>query len=340
MDATAITGHTCLNCCVRFADANMMRDHYKTDWHRYNLKRRVAELPPVTAEEFQKRVIQQREAVDAASLDASQYCNVCRKQFGSDKSYDNHLNSKKHKENEEKFEVEQEAAESLVEEEESLRKLKEARAATLEDDADDDDDDEDVEEVDSDEWEEEVENPIAQHKCMFCGEKSEDLVANLRHMSMKHSFFVPDPEFITDLEGLMLYLGEKIARDFICIWCNDRGRTFYSLDAARKHMMDKGHCKMLHEGLALAEYADYYDYSSSYPDNVIYQTHSFPTNNISNMFVILFPGRRHGHRRGSRSRYARWRRIPAGPTIRSRHRPSITAPLLQTTSQSIACLSR
>lgn len=31
-------------------------------------------------------------------------------------------------------------------------------------------------------------------------------------------------------------------------------------------MLDKGHCKMLHEGEALAEYAVYYDYSSSYPD--------------------------------------------------------------------------
>lgn len=32
-------------------------------------------------------------------------------------------------------------------------------------------------------------------------------------------------------------------------------------------MLDKGHCKMLHEGEALAEYAEFYDYSSSYPDN-------------------------------------------------------------------------
>ena len=32
-------------------------------------------------------------------------------------------------------------------------------------------------------------------------------------------------------------------------------------------MLDKGHCKMLHEGEALAEYADFYDYSASYPDN-------------------------------------------------------------------------
>jgi pre-60S factor REI1 len=34
-------------------------------------------------------------------------------------------------------------------------------------------------------------------------------------------------------------------------------------------MLDKGHCKMLHEGEALVEYTDFYDYSSSYPDNKI-----------------------------------------------------------------------
>lgn len=35
----------------------------------------------------------------------------------------------------------------------------------------------------------------------------------------------------------------------------------------RQHMIEKGHTKMLHEGAALAEYVDFYDYSSSYPDH-------------------------------------------------------------------------
>lgn len=82
--------------------------------------------------------------------------------------------------------------------------------------------------------------------------------------------------------------------DFICLWCNDRGRTFYSLDAVRKHMNDKGHCKLLHEGLALAEYAEYYDYSSSYPDNV-----SFCVAAMSRGLLIrisFISGARHGYR--------------------------------------------
>lgn len=122
--------------------------------------------------------------------------------------------------------------------------------------------------MDSDEWDKIAENPLTERDCLFCTHQSEDLVENLKHMSVAHSFFIPDTEYCTDIEGLLYYLGEKVANYYICLWCNDRGKTFYSLDAVRKHMVDKGHCQMLHEGVALAEYAEYYDYSSSYPDNV------------------------------------------------------------------------
>ena len=46
----------------------------------------------------------------------------------------------------------------------------------------------------------------------------------------------------------------------MCLWCNTRGRGFRSVDAAQKHMVDKGHCKLLHEGDVQLEYADFYDY--------------------------------------------------------------------------------
>lgn len=41
---------TCISCHVAFKEASIQREHYKTDWHRYNLKRKVVDLPPVTAE--------------------------------------------------------------------------------------------------------------------------------------------------------------------------------------------------------------------------------------------------------------------------------------------------
>ncbi|KAJ6635941.1 Zinc finger protein [Pseudolycoriella hygida] len=237
---------TCINCSLRFHDANAHKDHYKTDWHRYNLKLKINGLPPVTSEEFSRRVLQQREAAKNIDEKAILYCNACHKQFNSEKSHANHLSSKKHMQGLEKLEPKTEV---------TVKKLVEPNEQQI------------AEEDDSDEWEDDDESPIACNECMFCGHESETLDDNLKHMSIDHSFFIPDAEYLCDIEGLVGYLADKITNDFICIWCNDRGRTFYSLDAVRKHMKDKGHCKMLHEGLALAEYAEFYDYSSSYPDH-------------------------------------------------------------------------
>ena len=61
------------------------------------------------------------------------------------------------------------------------------------------------------------------------------------------------------------YLNYKIGQGHMCLWCNEKGRRFQSCSAAQKHMIDKGHCKMFLEGDAIVEFADFYDYSSSYP---------------------------------------------------------------------------
>ena len=61
--ASAYPAFTCMTCRVAFSEADTQRAHYKTDWHRYNLKRKVADMPPVTAENFAERVIAQRAQV-------------------------------------------------------------------------------------------------------------------------------------------------------------------------------------------------------------------------------------------------------------------------------------
>jgi pre-60S factor REI1 len=66
------------------------------------LKRKVAELPPVTAEDFKHKVLTQRAADEKAKERHSHYCETCKKAFGSDKSFESHLRSKKHKENNER----------------------------------------------------------------------------------------------------------------------------------------------------------------------------------------------------------------------------------------------
>lgn len=204
-----MSAHTCLNCNVKFQNADIQREHYKTDWHRYNLKRRVADLPSITAEDFQKRVLQQRKDDELTKQEISLYCSACRTKFISDKSYANHLNSKKHHEN---ILLAEKNAEKLGNQNDDQMKLvnetTEIPAAKIEDA--EDSDSMQVEAVDSDEWD--FDNPIENNDCIFCPHHSEDLVENVKHMSVVHSFFIPDTDYLTDLDGLLLYLGEKVAR--------------------------------------------------------------------------------------------------------------------------------
>ena len=103
--------------------------------------------------------------------------------------------------------------------------------------------------------------------CLFCAHISSSLEDNLTHMSSEHSFFIPDAEYLVDITGLIAYLGEKIAVGNVCIYCNGKGREFRTLDAVRKHMVDKSHCKIAYDTENdTLEISDYYDFSSSYPD--------------------------------------------------------------------------
>jgi pre-60S factor REI1 len=86
-------------------------------------------------------------------------------------------------------------------------------------------------------------------------------------MSVAHSFFIPDADYLIDLPGLINYLGEKIAVGNVCIFCNGKGREFRTLHAVRKHMLDKSHCKIAYDTEnEKLEISDFYDFSSSYPD--------------------------------------------------------------------------
>lgn len=193
------TSCTCITCRVAFKDADLQRAHYKTDWHRYNLKRKVAELPSVTAEEFQKRVLQQRKTNEIKSENVTRYCEICKKHFGNIKAYENHLNSKKHKQNE------------TIYNEDNLRSRKNSSKQNENMVIDEECFVEsDIEEVDSDEWDEDVVNPIDNNDCLFCEHHSKNLLKNLKHMTEAHSFFVPDAEYCIDIQGLLHYLGEKI----------------------------------------------------------------------------------------------------------------------------------
>lgn len=262
---------TCITCRVSFADSDIQRRHYKTDWHRYNLKRKVAEMPPVTAEVFQQKVLAQKAEVEAQqqSKTKSLHCQLCNKTFSSENAFSNHLSSKKHKDVEANKANKAKKQESLITESQFSNNFKRKdsketdpenteseNAESLSHNGDDDDDeDDDIEE-----------DTLEVTDCLFCPHHSVSLEENLKHMTRSHSFFIPDLEYVVDLKGLVTYLCEKVGMENMCLYCNDKGKSFFSLEAVQSHMVDKGHTKMNYDGDAVLEYADFYDFSSSYPD--------------------------------------------------------------------------
>ncbi|KAJ8397364.1 hypothetical protein AAFF_G00439130 [Aldrovandia affinis] len=344
--------YTCISCRVAFADGEVQRAHYKTDWHRYNLKRKVADMPPVTAENFQERVLAQRVAAEEHLQGETAWCTTCSKKFSTGNAFQNHLQSHKHQEAEKRaLLVAQRKVEKMNEKnlekgldggqmdknsrnealqqalreqqkaspvktamahapppegqerarpekpprlqwfEEQARKIREGDGEAVLEEAEDwedmDSDDDDMEDGEEEEEEQAMEETEGEEaaagaraasaaapsgaipvtECLFCAHHSRSLLKNLSHMTKAHSFFLPDLEYLVDLKGLIRYLGEKVGVGKVCLWCNEKGRSFYSTEAVQAHMNDKSHCKLFTDGDAALEFADFYDFRSTYPDH-------------------------------------------------------------------------
>ena len=54
------------------------------------------------------------------------------------------------------------------------------------------------------EWDDDV---LGIEECLFCSKISKSVEASVKHMTADHSFFIPDIEYLVDLEGFITYLG-------------------------------------------------------------------------------------------------------------------------------------
>lgn len=249
---------TCHTCNVSLP-AESQREHYKTEWHTYNLKRKLSQLKSITAEEFE--IIKQRHVSEAAVIvgDATFYCAICSKNFFNQKSFSQHNLSKKHL-------LQSELQSSKKTPKDPVPKVvkKDSKPEPLEKLDIEDFNEEEWEELDSDEEEEGL--PL--EECLFCSELAENMEMNLSHMSREHSFFIPDIEYCVDMKGMLTYLGIKIASGRCCLYCSEFGKQFASKKSAQQHMIDKGHTKIKFEnsGESLLEFEDFFDYTASYPE--------------------------------------------------------------------------
>jgi C2H2 type zinc-finger (2 copies) len=130
---------------------------------------------------------------------------------------------------------------------------------------------------------------------IFDNKEFETVEECVEYMAVNFGFFIPDVEYLTDLEGLLTYLGEKVKLGGFCLYCQKQmkpGRP------CQNHMKSKSHCKIaFEEGVDMDEYEDFYDYTSSYDDMPEDEEGNPKTVEISPIGeLVLLDGRIAGHR--------------------------------------------
>ena len=134
---------------------------------------------------------------------------------------------------------------------------------------DDDDDDEDWEDVDEesdgdDEEDNTVYLPVAPHISIFDNKEFSTTATCVAYMEREFGFFIPDRDYLVDLDGFLQYLGEKVKIGGICLYCQKHMKPGHP---CQSHMRSKSHQKIrFQEHIDLDEFEDFYDYSTSYED--------------------------------------------------------------------------
>ncbi|KAH0538889.1 hypothetical protein FGG08_004545 [Glutinoglossum americanum] len=285
---------TCNTCQVAFRSSGLQRGHMHTDWHRYNLKRRVSSLPPLPSEVFAEKVLTAQASSSAAAAKASYetVCQACQKTYYSENAYRNHVASQKHKARvlamhhgtaSGSAEADDEAASVIgstfslgepVGAEESPGALGEAELSQVIKGL------KSVSVVEQGEKSENststatpsmamesVENTpvLPTLSCIFCNYISPSLSLNVSHMGKIHGMFIPEQSYLVDLEGLIAYLIKKVTRFHECLYC---GKVKGTTTGLQTHMRDKGHCMIAFDTEEqMIEVGQFYDFRSTYPDS-------------------------------------------------------------------------
>jgi len=90
----------CSACHVKFDSVVNYKSHIGSEFHIFNTKRRMAELPPVSEIIFEEKQAQMISAEASAFSEVVFKCLPCNKTFKSIEQLDEHTKSKKHKKNE------------------------------------------------------------------------------------------------------------------------------------------------------------------------------------------------------------------------------------------------
>ncbi|GJT70015.1 cytoplasmic 60S subunit biogenesis factor REI1 homolog 1-like protein [Tanacetum coccineum] len=217
---------------VDFQDDNDQKLHYKSEWHRYNLKRKIAGVPGVTEALFLARQASLAEEKSKLNGPAMTYtCRLCGKGYRSAKAHAQHLKSRTHtmrvsqtgqedednavikplvarivkKPAQEEYDDESDGSDEWVEvtENDDLVGEMGSSSAHMEVNESPDTDEDSGEDMDEDEEE------LDPTCCFMCDKEHKTIESCMVHLHKHHGFFVPDIEYLKDPTGFLTYLGLK-----------------------------------------------------------------------------------------------------------------------------------
>ncbi|SMN22675.1 similar to Saccharomyces cerevisiae YLR387C REH1 Cytoplasmic 60S subunit biogenesis factor, associates with pre-60S particles [Maudiozyma saulgeensis] len=271
---------TCNACVTQFKSSDLQRYHMKTDWHRYNLKRRIADLLPISSDEFAEKL--QTSEREQAKHQVDEFGFPLLKSLP--KHHHKHNNevtklSKVKSEATDESDIDEKVRTNLTKTTsrtdsvtsefsqvslESRETYGEATASEYgftsdsnyeNDTADTDDIDNDSSDIDDVHF---TSSRIT--KCIYCGIENKEINRNVKHMFQKHGLYVPERSYLIDLPGLLNFLYDLIVINHNCLCCNFIGS---SLESIRAHMDSKRHCWMPYETWEQREvFEPFYDFSS------------------------------------------------------------------------------
>ena len=219
------TNMMCNHCLYVSKTYEEMKEHYKSEFHKYNLNRVTMNLAPLSFEDykrkkdfFMKKMEEKKKTEEALKLQSQNlFCEICSKKFNSAKKLDEHLISKTHLKNKAKKDEEKKEEEiSTTSSKNEIKEIKEIKSKEPEKTTLDD-------------------NTF----CLFCNFKSDNLKNNFYHMVQTHNLEIPFIFYIKSYEELIKILAKKIFVYHACFTCDTQ--RFESIRSLQRHMLSKGH---------------------------------------------------------------------------------------------------
>ncbi|AJV59001.1 zinc finger protein reh1 [Saccharomyces cerevisiae] len=285
------TFFTCNCCVIQFKTSDLQRYHMKTEWHRYNLKRRIANLPPIGAEQFAEKLqISEKEQAEnqvdefgfPVLKPVMNQSNVLpqkqKKPIKSKRGRKVGTNLLKRKDRDIAKEKQNRSVSPSGSISSQLSNLTVGTENTNTDYGEDTvseygfTSDSNYEYATSDEELDIADKPsdkenekITITECIYCGKDNKEVERNVKHMFSEHGLFIPERSYLIDLNGLLEFLIKMIVIDHNCLCCNFHGS---GLESIRAHMASKRHCRLPYETKEERQlFAPFYDFT--YDDHSI-----------------------------------------------------------------------